>query len=127
MLVKSPAWSLIPALLLCGWLAGAAPAAGEVSRQPDSPTLPAHPRILEAAQAPRTARILRQVALTYAPQMSERDREIDFLQKVTLAKRLLGVGRLLMPSSGSRESSVLQTCRRRPSYAAWAVARRVRL
>ena len=95
MLVKSPAWSLIPALLLCGWLAGAAPAAGEVSRQPDSPTLPAHPRILEAAQAPRTARIQRQVALTYAPQMSERDREIDFLQKVTLAKRLLGVGRLL--------------------------------
>ena len=92
---KVLAWSLIPALLLCGWLAGAAPAAAEVARRPDSPTLPAHPRILEAAQAPRTARILRQVALTYAPQMSERDREIDFLQKVTLAKRLLGVGRLV--------------------------------
>ena len=54
-----------------------------------------HSRILEAAQAPRTARILRQVALTYAPRMSEKDREIDFLQKVTLAKRLLGVGRLV--------------------------------
>ena len=27
--------------------------------------------------------------------MSEKDREIDFLQKVTLAKRLLGVGRLV--------------------------------
>ena len=35
------------------------------------------------------------MALTYAPQMSERDREIDFIQKITLAKRLLGVGRLV--------------------------------
>src|SRR4030042_1380502 len=91
---KILAWSLIPALLLCGWLAGAAPAA-EVARRPDSPALPAPPRILEAAQAPRTARILRQTALTYAPRMSEKDREIDFLQKVTLAKKLLGVGRLV--------------------------------
>jgi hypothetical protein len=88
-------WGLIPALLLCGWLAGVAPAAAEVARRPDSPTLPAHPRILEATQAPRTAGILRQVALTYAPEMSERDREIDFLQKVTLAKSLLGTGRLV--------------------------------
>ncbi|MBU4448054.1 MAG: hypothetical protein KKD99_05670 [Proteobacteria bacterium] len=92
---KVLAWSLIPALLLCGWLAFVAPAAAEGARRPDSPTLPAHPRILEAAQAPRTAKILRQVALTYAPQMSEKDREIDFLQKITLAKRLLGVGRLV--------------------------------
>jgi hypothetical protein len=92
---KVLAWSLIPALLLCGWLAGIAPAAAEVARRPDSPPLPAQPRILEAAQAPRTARILRQAGLTYAPQMSEKDREIDFLQKVTLAKRLLGVGRLV--------------------------------
>ena len=88
-------WSLIPALLLCGWLAFVAPAAAEVARRPDSPALPAHPRILEAAQAPRTARILRQVALTYTPQMSERDREVDFLQKITLAKSLLEVGRLV--------------------------------
>jgi hypothetical protein len=92
---KVLAWSLIPALLLCGWLAKAAPAAAEVARRPDSPALPAPPRILEAAQAPRTGRILRQTALTYAPQMSARDREIDFLQKVTLAKKLLGVGRLV--------------------------------
>ena len=91
---KVLAWSLIPVLLLCGWLAGGAPAAAEVARRPDSPT-PPHSRILEAAQAPRTARMLRQAALTYAPHMSEKDREIDFLQKVTLAKRLLRVGRLL--------------------------------
>ncbi len=91
---KVLAWSLIPALL-CGWLAFAAPAAAEVARSSDSPPLPAHPRILESSQAPRTGRILRQVALTYAPQMSERDRQIDFFQKIALAKRLLGVGRLV--------------------------------
>jgi hypothetical protein len=93
--LKILAWNLIPALLLCGWLMGTASTAAEVSRRPDSPTLPFQPRILEAAQAPRTARILRQAALTYAPRMSPRDREIDFSQKVTLAKSLLGVGRLV--------------------------------
>jgi hypothetical protein len=92
---KVLAWSLIPVLLLCGWLAGAAPPAAEGSRRSDSPPLPAHPRILEATQAPRTAGILRQVTLTYAPQMSEKDRQIDFIQKVAQAKRLLGVGRLV--------------------------------
>jgi hypothetical protein len=90
---KVLAWSLIPALLWCGWLAGAA--AAEVARRSDPPPLPAQARILEASQAPRTARILRQVPLTFAPQMSERDRQIDFIQKVTQAKRLLGVGRLV--------------------------------
>jgi hypothetical protein len=88
-------WSLIPALLLSGWLAGVAPVAAEGARRPDSPPLPAPPRILEASQAPRTARILGQVALTYAPGMSERERQIDFIQKVALAKRLLGVTRLV--------------------------------
>ena len=93
---KVLAWSLIPALLLCGWLAGGAPAVAEVARRPDPTTLtPFHPRILEADRAPKTAKILRQVGLTYAPRMSEKDREIDFLQKVTQAKRLLGVGRLV--------------------------------
>jgi hypothetical protein len=55
---------------------------------------PFHPRIIEASKAPKTARILRQVALTYTPHMSERSRELDFLKKVDLAKRLLEVGRL---------------------------------
>jgi hypothetical protein len=58
-----------------------------------SPSISQHPRILEAARAPKTARIMRQVALAYTPRMSERAREIDFLQKVDLAKRLLGAGR----------------------------------
>ena len=49
----------------------------------------------DTSRAPKTARILRQVGLTYSPQMSERAREIDFLQKVTLAKRLLGAGQLV--------------------------------
>jgi len=92
---KVLAWSLIPALLLCGWLAGAAPAAAEVARRPDSPTAPFHPSLLESSRAPQTAGILSQVALTYAPEMSAREREIDFIQKVTLAKRLLEVGRLV--------------------------------
>jgi hypothetical protein len=61
----------------------------------DGPSLPPHPCILETTQAPRTAKILRQVALTYAPRMSERAREIDFIQKINLAKSLLGVGRLV--------------------------------
>jgi hypothetical protein len=56
---------------------------------------PSHPRIVETSQAPQTAKILRQVGLTYAPQMSERAREVDFLQKLDLAKRLLGAGRLV--------------------------------
>src|SRR5665648_444734 len=90
MQAKVLAWGLIPALLLCGWLAFAAPAATGGARQPDSPS-PPHSRILEAAQAPRTARLLRQAALTYAPRMSEKDREINFLQKVSQAKRLIGV------------------------------------
>jgi hypothetical protein len=94
MRTKVLVWSLIPALLLCSCLAFAAPAAAADARQTDSAS-PPHSRILEAAQAPRTARMLRQAALTYAPRMSEKDREIDFLQKVTLAKRLLGVGQLV--------------------------------
>ncbi len=70
--------------------------ATEIAPRPAGPpSLPPHPRILETAQAPHTAGILRQVALTYAPNMSEREREIDFIQKVTLAKRLLEAGRLV--------------------------------
>jgi hypothetical protein len=83
---RSPLKSLALAIILAVAWPAAALSAG-------SP--PAHPRILEAAQAPRTARIMRQVALTYAPNMTEREREIDFIEKVNEAKRLLGVGRLV--------------------------------
>ena len=60
------------ALGLC--LAGAAPAPAA------APPTPPHPQILEAS-GPRTAKILRQVALTYAPQMSPADRERDCSRK----------------------------------------------
>ncbi len=72
----------------------AAWSAKALSADPSPPALPFHPRILEAARAPRTAKILRLTALTYAPHMSPKAREIDFFQKLDLAKRLLGVGRL---------------------------------
>jgi hypothetical protein len=90
--------SALTSLVLAICLAMTLPAgisAIEGPRRADPPTLPPPPRILEATQAPQTARILRQVALTYEPEMSERAREIDFIQKVALAKNLLGVGRLV--------------------------------
>ncbi len=79
----------MPALLLGLCLGVAVPAAKGAG------PIPPHPRILEASQAPQTARILRQVALSLTPGMSQREREQDFLQKITLAKGLLGVGRLV--------------------------------
>lgn len=85
---------LVAAICLVIILPGAIWAAA-VNPQSASPTPPPHPRVLPASRAPQTARILRQVALSYAPNMSEKAREIDFLQKVRLAKRLLGVGRLV--------------------------------
>ncbi|MCL4501004.1 MAG: hypothetical protein M1438_04000 [Deltaproteobacteria bacterium] len=68
--------------------------AADGSERAASPT-PPHPKILESAQAPRAARILRQAALNYAPQMSAADRDRDCLQKIALAKRLLDVRRLV--------------------------------
>jgi len=87
---RSALWSLVLAIFLPAvWWVGAL----DAGTRP--PALPSHPRIVEAAQAPETARILRQAALTYDPQMSPRAREIDFLEKVRLTKRRLGVGRLV--------------------------------
>jgi hypothetical protein len=73
--------------LLFSWLAGALCAAVE-------PGPPPHPQLLEPSRAPTAAKILNQVALTYDPQMSEADRERDFLGKVSQAKVLLGLGKL---------------------------------
>ncbi|MCX5889352.1 MAG: hypothetical protein NTY36_07850 [Deltaproteobacteria bacterium] len=89
MSVKIPGWSLIPALFLGLCLAGAAPAPAA------APPTPPQPQILEASLAPRSAKILRQVALDYKPQMSPADRERDLLKKIALAKRLLDVRRLV--------------------------------
>ncbi|MDD2904653.1 MAG: hypothetical protein PHU44_19650 [Syntrophales bacterium] len=75
--------------LLAGLMGIPAAALGEPGRPPS------HPYLLEAAQAPRAAKVMRQVALTYAPQMSPSERDRDFLTKVRRAKRLLGIGRLV--------------------------------
>lgn len=87
---KNSVLKLIPVFFLCFCLvipALTAKAAG--------PPPPPHPQILEASQARQAARILRQVALSYAPQMSAADRDRDCLQKIALAKRLLDVRRLV--------------------------------
>ena len=61
--------------------------------EPGSP--PSPPQILETSKAPRTAKILGQLALSYDPQMSPQARDQDLLIKIRLAKTLLGVGRLI--------------------------------
>ena len=83
---------ILGALLILLGLA-AAPLAAAAPRAGDQPP---PPQVLEAARAPHAAKILRQVALTYKPEMSEADRERDFLQKVRRAKSLLGLGSRLL-------------------------------
>jgi hypothetical protein len=91
---RSALWSLV--LALCLLLAGAAAALSAASQpKARAGSTPFHPRILEPSLAPKTARLVRQVALSYKPHMSKRAQDIDFLQKVALAKRVLGVRRLV--------------------------------
>lgn len=79
------------ALVLLAWPAGPTTLeAADSAAKPPSP-----PQILEAARAPQTARIMRQVALAYDPQMSPQARDQDFITKVRQCKNLLGVGRLV--------------------------------
>ncbi len=87
------AFLFLLAALLAAWPEGwaapeASPGASVVSNPP-------HPQLLEAARAPQAARIMQQVALSYAPGMTAADRERDFLQKAALARRLLDVRRLV--------------------------------
>jgi hypothetical protein len=63
-------------------------AAGDPSGQPP------HPRLEDPRLAPQAARILEQVALSYEPDMTSAARERDFLNKIALAKQLLGVTNL---------------------------------
>lgn len=90
MLIRS-AFSLKAAFLLLAWLLSAAPLA---AAEP-GPTPPSPPQILETAKAPRTAKILSQLALSYDPRMSPKARDQDLITKIRLAKSLLGVGRLI--------------------------------
>ena len=90
MLFKNPALKLLPETFLCFYLLMPA-----LPARAAAPPTPPPPQILEAAQAPRAASILRQVALSYAPQMSAAERDRDCLQKIALAKRLLDVRQLV--------------------------------
>ena len=94
------AFLLLAAAFWAAWPAGGA--AAEVSRGTPSGSNPPQPQIVEAARAPQAAGIMRQVALTYAPQMSVNDRERDLLQKAALARRLLDVNRLLTRNAMSK-------------------------
>uniref|UniRef100_A0A7C5EV59 Uncharacterized protein n=1 Tax=Desulfobacca acetoxidans TaxID=60893 RepID=A0A7C5EV59_9BACT len=58
-------------------------------------SLPPRPRILEASLAPAAARLLQQVALSYDPGLTPRDRDRDFLKKAALARNSLGIHRLV--------------------------------
>jgi hypothetical protein len=83
---QSAMTSLVLAITLtAAWSAGALGA--------DSP--PPHPRILEANQAPRAIHLMRQVALSYESRLSQTERERDMLEKISLAKSLLDVRRLV--------------------------------
>ena len=86
---KPPAWKLMLAwfLVLCLII----PVAAATAAHPGPP----QPQILEASQAPQATLIMRQVSLSYAPQMSAAERDRDCLQKIALAKRLLKVQRLV--------------------------------
>ncbi|MCL4501147.1 MAG: hypothetical protein M1438_04745 [Deltaproteobacteria bacterium] len=85
--------SLLVVLGLALIFSGGLPAAN--GSEGAAPPTPPHPQILEAAQAPRAARILLQAGLSYAPEMSAADRDRDCLRKIALAKRLLDVRRLV--------------------------------
>lgn len=83
-------------LALAGWFYAAASAgAAEVQggRGGSGPNPPS-PQLLETSRAPAAAKIMAQVALTYAPQMSPSERDRDLLKKIRQAKELLGVWQL---------------------------------
>jgi len=77
-------------LLFCLGIASPPPAAAD----PD-PGLPPRPELLNPQLTPKAARLLRQVALSYEPHLTPRERDRDFLQKVTLVKNALGLTRLV--------------------------------
>lgn len=82
-------WRLLGAMALLLGVLGNAP----TSADPGPPS-PSPPAIQEVTKAPNTARVLRQVALKYDPNMTAAARERDFLAKVKLAKEYLGVRQL---------------------------------
>lgn len=87
-------WGWVGVLVVAGCLALAlaGPAAGEPGPEPGPPP---HVQVLEARQAPQTARLLREMVLTYMPGMTAQERDRDMLQKAAQAKRLLRGGKLV--------------------------------
>jgi len=80
---------------LLGWALaapGAALAADALRGVPGQP--PPHPYLLEPGQAPAAAKILAQLALSYAPGMTPEARDRDLLAQAALVKRLLDVRQL---------------------------------
>ncbi len=84
-------------LVLAGLLLAMPPAAGaaRAAGGPETGGALPRPQIMDAARAPQAARVLAQVALAYEPQMPPAAREQDYAAKVALAKRLLGVKKLV--------------------------------
>lgn len=79
-------------IFLLGCLGAVMPAGAGAAGPPEGS--PPHVQLLETAQAPATAKLLRHVTLTYLPRMTPEEREKDFLQKADLARKLLNVRQL---------------------------------
>ncbi|MEW6388367.1 MAG: hypothetical protein AB1491_12705 [Thermodesulfobacteriota bacterium] len=91
--MSSPrSWRWLLFLVVLSVLAGHLPVAAEASAPRGNPP---RPQLVEPAQAPYTAKILGQVALNYEPQMSPEARDLDFLKKIRLVKKLLRIGSLV--------------------------------
>lgn len=79
------------------------------------------PFLVEPAQAPRAARIVQQIALSYEPDLSPSARDRDMLQKSARAKELLGLGRLV--ELRQKSLAIINANGREPS---WEFLRRQR-
>ncbi len=66
----------------------------EMQAQPSPPRQPPRPQLQTPRDAPQAARIISQLALCYDPDMTQAARDKDFLEKIALAKKLLGVTNL---------------------------------
>ncbi|MDP3181784.1 MAG: hypothetical protein Q8M54_03080, partial [Desulfobaccales bacterium] len=74
-------WAAVGGLALAGWLYAVAPvgAGGAEVARGRLDQNPPQVQLLETSKAPAAAKIISQVALSYAPQMSPADRERDLL------------------------------------------------
>lgn len=87
---SSPLGHRLPLLLAFALILLAAPLlAGELRPQGNPP----RPLLVEPAQAPRAASLVRQTGLSYDPGLSPEARDRDMLQKSARIKMLLGLGR----------------------------------